>query len=440
MLIIFLIINMESTPNHLFSVNEFDLIKNILDIQEFYLTKEGIIYKIIIGKNKEQIFIQSKKYFIKFNLKDFSFLIKTDFNSIDKVYEYIINLFEENQIFISDIKQNESLILKIQEKNIEFLLTYNLKNSNYIMNDINNIKKDINLLKEENKILKKEINKLKELHFNSNPEDIKYLSDICEDSFAFDNSDNSFTVFQSINYILYLIYSKENKSIICYDLEKDKKIKEIKNSHEEYISNFRHYLDEINQRDLIISISCQDNNIKLWNAEKWECILNLKNTNDNGLLYSAYLLNENKEIFLITSNCNWRGKSESMKIFNLMGQKLKEIENSDENVLFIDTYYEKKNSKIYLLTGNRGYIKSYDYNLNQIYHKYCDNDNNNSHLSIIAHQYQDNGEIKLIESCNDGNIRIWNFHTGTLLNIIYASNKFLRGICLWDNDYLIIID
>jgi len=39
-------------------------------------------------------------------------------------------------------------------------------------------------------------------------------------------------------------------------------IKEIKNYHNEYINNFRHYLDKINKRDLIISISPDDSNIR----------------------------------------------------------------------------------------------------------------------------------------------------------------------------------
>ena len=45
---------------------------------------------------------------------------------------------------------------------------------------------------------------------------------------------------------------------------------ELKNSHNQYITNFRHYLEEKNKRDLIMSISCQDNNIKIWNVNKLE--------------------------------------------------------------------------------------------------------------------------------------------------------------------------
>ena len=422
---------MELTPDQVPFLDE------ITDLQEYYLSKNGIIHKIAIGKNKEEIIINSKKYLIKLNSMDLSLLIGIEFNILNKAYEYIINLFEENKIIIEEIKFNDEIKLKILDKKIEFILKYNIMNKNLILNEIYNLKKDINLLKEERTKLKNEINELRKYHFNQNPKNIELSSDIVKDSYAYDNSDNSFTIFKAINDILYLIYSNENKSIICYDVENNKKIKEIISNHNEYITNFRHYLDEINNRDLIISISCDDNNLKLWNINKWECILDLKNINYNGFLYSACFLTDNNIIFLATSNCNWRGKSESIKIYDIKGNKLNEIENSDESTLFLDTYYDKSNLKTYILTGNRGYIKTYDYNSNKLYHKYCGNDNNNnSHLSIIIQNIDD--ITKIIESCNDGNIRIWNFHTGTLLITINVSIKFLRGICLWDKYHIFV--
>ena len=46
--------------------------------------------------------------------------------------------------------------------------------------------------------------------------------------------------------------------------------------------------------------------------------------------------------------------------------------------------------------------------------------------------------IKLIESCYDGNIRIWNFHSGELIKKIKVSDDYLSGICLWNNEYLFV--
>ena len=52
--------------------------------------------------------------------------------------------------------------------------------------------------------------------------------------------------------------------------------------------------------------------------------------------------------------------------------------------------------------------------------------------------------MKLIESCLDGYIRIWNFDLGKLLqkiNVIINEvklKKILKSICLWDNDYVFV--
>ena len=54
----------------------------------------------------------------------------------------------------------------------------------------------------------------------------------------------------------------------------------MKNSHNEYITNFRHYLDEIKKRDLIMSVSKKENNIRIWNENNWECMQNITNINN----------------------------------------------------------------------------------------------------------------------------------------------------------------
>ena len=46
--------------------------------------------------------------------------------------------------------------------------------------------------------------------------------------------------------------------------------------------------------------------------------------------------------------------------------------------------------------------------------------------------------IKLIESCCKGIIRIFDFHSGKLLNKIYVYNDWLNSICLTNKDYLFV--
>ena len=367
-------------------------------------------------------------------------------NSLSESYQKLKNLFEEEKISIKNIipYKEMSLILKRdKEKNLELTLNYNsyFIKKNIIINEIKELKNELDDLKKSNDILNKEIIELKKYHKIKKPKNIKLISNVIGDSYAYSNIDNTFAVFNSINNILYLIYSDINRSMISYDLNNKRKINEIKNIHNEYITNFRHYLDEIYKRDLIMSLSRTDNNIKIWNVTNFECLLDIKKANQFGYLYSACFLKDNSQNYIITSNRSSEGNSSPIKIFNFQGQKIDEIKDSNDPTFFIDTFYDNILNKNFIITGNFGYVKSFNYSKKELYHKYDDNRCFNkdytlcSHCSIIIK----NNEkiIKLIESSGDGFIRIWNFHSGKLLDKILLKSR-LYGICLWNDNYLFV--
>ena len=51
---------------------------------------------------------------------------------------------------------------------------------------------------------------------------------------------------------------------------------------------------------------------------------------------------------------------------------------------------------------------------------------------------KEKGVLKLISSCSDGFIKIWNFHSGEIIKIIKVFGVFLHGICLINNNYLAV--
>ena len=273
---------------------------------------------------------------------------------------------------------------------------------------------------------------------NSNPQDIIFLNNIINDSYSNYRFMDTFCVFTSINNILYLIYSNENNSIISFNLIDNKKINIIRNAHDKYICSFRHFLDNIKMRDLIMSISSDDNNIKLWNIINLELILNIQSIYNNGALYSACFLNNNDQNYIITSN-SYISTKESIKVFDFKGNQIQEINDSKDDVFFIDIYYDNDLFKNFILTSNRGYSKSYNYNENKLYHKYNEDNNNyhhNWHNHIIINKIKK--VIELIESCDDGYIKIWNFHSALILKKIKVNNKRLVEICMWNNDYIFV--
>ena len=164
--------------------------------------------------------------------------------------------------------------------------------------------------------------------------------------------------------------------------------------------------------------------------EYYECLADIININGvNKKLYSTFLIRDNNKNYIITGYY-------SLKIIDFNGNKIKDIKDfNKKKTYYIDTYLDKKLFKKYIITGNENYIKSYDYNENKLYHKYSENDNS-SHLSIVINDKEE--IIKLIDSSWDGNIRIWDFHSGILLNKIKVGKCRLYGICLWDNENLFV--
>ena len=278
----------------------------------------------------------------------------------------------------------------------------------------------------------------------TNIRNFEFIKELTYDSRTLDETplDNTYTVFNSYDDILYLVYSNIVSSIILYNLIDYKKINEIKNAHMRNINCLRYYQDKKNKRDIIMSVSGPDCNIKLWNIQNLECIVDIKKINKYSSLFSACFLIDNNQIYIISSHCCIEldylyslKENDSIKVFDINGKKIKEMNNSKEKTYFIDSYYDNNLKKHFIITGNNGFSMSFDFDNNEIYHKYSDNDCQN-HISIIIKNDEKN--VKLIESSLDGNIRIWDFHSAKLLKKIRANKDWIFSICLWDDKYLIV--
>ena len=162
-----------------------------------------------------------------------------------------------------------------------------------------------------------------------NPENFKFLQNLAK-SYVVDMYPDSFCVFKTIDDKYYLICS-EGYSILSYNILNNQKTIEINNAHNnQHISKFRHHLDKINRRDLLISVSDYDNTIKLWNIQKWECLHTFKEIYQHNRLYSACFLNNEKDnnIYIISSNFAELSNKKDIypiKVFNLEGKLIKDI-------------------------------------------------------------------------------------------------------------------
>ena len=169
---------------------------------------------------------------------------------------------------------------------------------------------------------------------------------LIKDAYAYYEMDSTFIAFNSFHGIAHIVYAKENNSIINYNLTEQNIIAEIKNAHEKMITSFNYYLDKINKKDLVMSISAEDCNIKLWNLINWECISYFQNIYLAGCIFSSCFLKDNNNIYIVTSNC--ADSSGPIKIYNFKEEIIKTINNSKEETYFIDVYNEKKMIKFIL--------------------------------------------------------------------------------------------
>jgi hypothetical protein len=255
---------------------------------------------------------------------------------------------------------------------------------------------------------------------------------------------NSFCVFNSIlNNILYLIYKFEVNSIILYDLINNKQLTIIKKAHKNGINSLKHYQDIKNKTDLLLTYSSLDYDLKIWNINNISNILTIEiePKNDNKYLHDCCLLNDNGQLFALVSQTK-----EPIKLFDLKGNKIKEIKNScsDEGgISYINIYFDEKSKKKYILIGGYSYSISYDYSEDKEYKKYLGHLDDGNFYELIIN-YRNNKEY-LIGINDNGKIMIWNFHSGDLIDEIKDNyvchfdfcENYQFGACLWNKKYLI---
>ena len=375
------------------------------------------IYKMKSKKNKDEIIIRS---------------LIDDYKALNK-NSTKIKLSEKN--ISNNIRKIE---VPKKSKNDQRITNNSKKIFKCISKDINNNNEEKKEKEDNNEVKNKNKNKNKKTKLvkvkKTHPERITYLRDVTKDSFSYFYLDNTFIVFTSFQNIFTLIYATKEKSIVSFDLINYKKINEIRGAHEELITNIRYIKDNSHKRDLVLSIS-YDSNIKLWDYNNLECLTEIKNIYKNGYLFSACFLNDKNKLYIIAGN--YSENNDILKVYDLNGNYIKQINDSYGSTSFIDSFYDSRNSKNYVITGNIGCVKSFDFNKNKLYHIYSEDDYND-HSSMIINCNIYSKIIRLIESSGDGTIKIWNFHSGILMKRILIYNRRVLGLCLWSDNYIFV--
>ena len=348
---------------------------------------------------------------------------------------------DNNEINKTDVIQNNKKVEKESDKKSK--IKKKKSKSKIISNASNN---NINIIIENEPIekiqLKEEIRKNEKNLKKLNPLHFEFISNLSKSEMNF-RVDNTFEVFNSILGQMCLVYAfkLENKynSIATYNIIDYKTMGVLRNAHREDITNFRHYLDKRNRRDLILSVSATDNNVRMWDINNLEFIITINNINRHGFTKSACILNFNNDLFIVTSNYSHSEVQEPIRLYNMDGYKIKEINYKNNQTYFIDIYHDKQFDIKYIITGNLGFVRTYNYTNDCKYHRYNDDDDEEyEHYKVII--YNKDNNTKIISTGKERQIIIWDFHSTELLNKIKVSDipfDNLYGISLWNNNILI---
>ena len=374
--------------------------------KQYILKKDNKDNIITITNCNNYIIFKSREYKLISNLEQLIKMTNFNFDSIDKAFDFIINLFDKRRAYISEKSKN---LMKIRVLFLENETNFNIN-----------------------------------LQFNNLiPDDINTLKNIIYDSYTHYNYHNSFEVFTTINNELFLVYSTKEKYIKCFNLIDNAVIMIIKESERNivFITNFRHFYDKYKNRDLLISIFGIRNRIKVWNVNNWDCIVDIKDIYKTGNIFSSCFINDNNNIYIITSNCTLFKNSQPLKIYDLNGKNIKDINKSGEKTFYIDFFYDTNKNKNYIITVNKDNLKSYDYENNEFYKKYQEKIvgkpgqiYDNYHYNYVINNFENIPQ--LIESGDDGYIRIWDFHEGNLIKKIEIDKNCIYSLCLWNSNYL----
>ena len=128
---------------------------NNFEHQEYSIFHNNSIVNFTICKINQEIMIKSNKYEAKLTHQNIENLTNMKFDNIEKEYNYLLNLFQQNSIMTKDIIINQSIILTFiqNSKMIEIILLYNNESKSIthyglnfefknLMSDIAQIKKD----------------------------------------------------------------------------------------------------------------------------------------------------------------------------------------------------------------------------------------------------------------------------------------------------------
>ena len=233
---------------------------------------------------------------------------------------------------------------------------------------------------------------------------------------------------------IYVAYGTSKHDLECYDVLNEKQFTVIKNLYNENFYSCRHFYDDNNSRDLILTCFSKDNKIKVINfqRENSKVILKLQFSNKSFIIRTIYFLNG--KIIIPLSNGKING---IVQIYNM---ETKQQINLFENILdvfCINNYYYKKENINYTLICNKKGIFVYLINKIFFYKAFFGDEDNNGYYESYILEKNDRIIIigALLNSQKFNNLYFWDLEKGNLIKKVNLG-VILTDINIWNNNYI----
>ena len=121
---------------------EYGIMQIINQFNDFQILQGNNVFLILIGKTMNLVKVKSSYFSVDLNFKEISTIAEFPLNSIDELFNFIVNIFMSNNVKVEMTNNEMNLILAFlnnntkQNKQFSIILKYSDDNINYFIYDL----------------------------------------------------------------------------------------------------------------------------------------------------------------------------------------------------------------------------------------------------------------------------------------------------------------
>ena len=330
--------------------------QNMFENHEYFIFHNNSVIKFSVCKVNQELIIKSDYYEVRLDLPNAINLLETQFDTIENVYYFILNLFQMNSIMIKEILVYKSITLSFIQtgKMRELFLYYNGHSKSIthyelnaefgnLMNDIAQIKKDVQ------EIHHRVVNNININNFKAQEENIENkIIDFYYSSPEYENVRN--TLMENTRIMLDKQIKKQEETMDQYE-KKMEKMQELaknelkngnKNKCKKYLILKKRTLDKIKPLEGILSLIEE----QLLILDKSNQMKDIFKTIKDGMKAVEEVNNKMSSDFIEVKKIDESVKAKSKLIEEQIEQMEKGKDNLNENIIEDDKQESEDDKKL----------------------------------------------------------------------------------------------